>query len=83
MHISLTSRLEELVKEKVQTGLYNNASEVIREALRFMEQQEQVNELKFQVLRDAVRLGASEADRGLFSDRSVDEIIEEQLQKEK
>ena len=83
MHISLTNRLDEFVKEKVQTGLYNNASEVRREALRLLEQQEQVNELKLQVLRDAVRLGANEADRGLFSNRSVDEIIESQLQKEK
>jgi antitoxin ParD1/3/4 len=37
MHISLTPELESHVKAKVETGLYNNASEVIREALRFME----------------------------------------------
>ena len=83
MHVSLTSRLEDFVKEKVETGFYNNASEVVREALRLLEQKEQVHELKLQVLRDAVRLGANEADRGLFSNRSVDEIIESQLQKEK
>ena len=35
MHVSLTPALEEAVKRKVQSGLYNNASEVIREALRF------------------------------------------------
>ncbi|MGJ3232076.1 MAG: type II toxin-antitoxin system ParD family antitoxin [Oceanicaulis sp.] len=34
MHISLTERLEAWVREKVESGLYNNASEVIREALR-------------------------------------------------
>lgn len=34
MNISLTPELEEAVKAKVRTGLYNNASEVIREALR-------------------------------------------------
>ena len=34
MHISLTPELENAVKSKVQSGLYNNASEVIREALR-------------------------------------------------
>ena len=34
MHISLTPRLEAFVKSRVQSGLYNNASEVIREALR-------------------------------------------------
>ena len=34
MHISLTPELEKMVKKKVESGLYNNASEVIREALR-------------------------------------------------
>jgi antitoxin ParD1/3/4 len=34
MNISLTPELEEAVKRKVRSGLYNNASEVIREALR-------------------------------------------------
>jgi antitoxin ParD1/3/4 len=34
MHISLTPELEEVVKSKVASGLYNNASEVVREALR-------------------------------------------------
>jgi antitoxin ParD1/3/4 len=34
MNISLTPELEKAVKTKVNSGLYNNASEVIREALR-------------------------------------------------
>lgn len=34
MHISLTPELENAVKAKVQSGLYNNASEVVRDALR-------------------------------------------------
>jgi antitoxin ParD1/3/4 len=34
MNISLTPELESAVKAKVASGLYNNASEIIREALR-------------------------------------------------
>ena len=34
MNISLTPELEKMVQAKVESGLYNNASEVIREALR-------------------------------------------------
>ena len=75
MHVSLTPRLEEMVKEKVASGLYNNASEVIREALRLMEQQDQMLDIKRQALRDAVLLGFDQAERGEFSDRSVAEII--------
>jgi antitoxin ParD1/3/4 len=37
MNINLTPKLEEMVREKVKSGLYNNASEVVREALRMME----------------------------------------------
>ena len=36
MNINLTPQLEQLVRSKVTTGLYNSASEVVREALRLM-----------------------------------------------
>ena len=44
MNISLTPELESAVKAKVATGLYNNVSEVIREALRKSLLQEQENQ---------------------------------------
>lgn len=44
MHVSLPPELEEVVKRKVASGLYNNASEVIREALRLAIKQEAENE---------------------------------------
>ena len=44
MNISLTPELEKTVKEKVASGLYNNASEVIREALRQYLQREDENQ---------------------------------------
>jgi antitoxin ParD1/3/4 len=36
MNVSLTTKLEELVNEKVRSGLYHTASEVVREALRLL-----------------------------------------------
>ena len=36
MNVSLTPELEELVNEKVRSGLYHTASEVVREALRLL-----------------------------------------------
>ena len=44
MHVSLTPELENAVKAKVATGLYNNASEVVREALRQSLLREQDNQ---------------------------------------
>lgn len=43
MHISLTPELEKAVKQKVDSGLYNNASEVVREALRLSLKQDAEN----------------------------------------
>ena len=64
MHISLTPELESRVKAKVETGLYNNASEVIREALRFMETHEEwINEIKLARLREQLKVGADQLDR--------------------
>jgi putative addiction module CopG family antidote len=40
MNVSLTPELEELVNEKVRTGLYQTASEVVREALRLLKQRD-------------------------------------------
>ena len=64
MHISLTPELESRVKAKVETGLYNNASEVIREALRFMETHEDwIHEIKLTRLREQLKVGADQLDR--------------------
>lgn len=65
MHISLTPELESRVKAKVESGLYNNASEVIREALRFMETHEAwIGELKLARLREQINQGMAELDQG-------------------
>lgn len=65
MHISLTPELESRVKAKVKTGLYNNASEVIREALRFMETHEDwIHEIKLARLREQLKIGVDQPERG-------------------
>ena len=40
MNVSLTPELEKLVNEKVRGGLYQTASEVVREALRLLKQRD-------------------------------------------
>jgi antitoxin ParD1/3/4 len=42
MNVHLTPELEQMVQRKVKTGRYNSASEVVREALRLMEERDQV-----------------------------------------
>ena len=57
MNISLTPHLESLVKQKVDTGLYNSASEVIREALRLLEEKDRLNAIKLEALRHDIQKG--------------------------
>ena len=65
MHISLTNELESRVKAKVESGLYNNASEVIREALRFMDTHEDwIHEVKLARLREQLKVGVDQLERG-------------------
>jgi antitoxin ParD1/3/4 len=65
MNLSLTPELEKLIKAKVKTGLYNNASEVVREALRFMEtNHDLVHHMKLNQLRAELAAGEVEIARG-------------------
>jgi len=57
MNVNLTPQLEELVRSKVASGLYTSASEVVREALRLMDEQDQLRVAKLEQLRSDVRQG--------------------------
>jgi antitoxin ParD1/3/4 len=57
MNVNLTPKLEDMVKKKVASGLYNSASEVVREALRLMEEQDRVRAVKLEQLRQDIRDG--------------------------
>jgi antitoxin ParD1/3/4 len=59
MNVSLTPELEEIVAARVSSGRYASASEVIREALRLLEERDQLNQL-----RKDVRLGLEQLDQG-------------------
>jgi antitoxin ParD1/3/4 len=60
MNVSLTPELERLVNEKVESGLYQTASEVVREALRLLKERDHAREQ----LRADVRAGFDELTRG-------------------
>ena len=78
MHISLTPELEAQVKSKVASGQYNNASEVIREALRFMNTHEElIYHMKLEALRNKLAVGEEQAREGRFVDEDVTGIIRE------
>lgn len=57
MNISLTPHFEELVKGKVESGLYTSASEVMREALRLLEEYDQLRARRLEELRHEIQRG--------------------------
>jgi antitoxin ParD1/3/4 len=57
MNVNLTPQLEELVRAKVHSGLYSSASEVVREALRLMDEQDRLRQVKLEELRREIRRG--------------------------
>ena len=68
MNVHLTPELEQLIQNKVESGRYNSASEVVREALRLMEQKDELRSLQLQELRKRIDRGLSESDLGLGVD---------------
>ena len=71
MNVSLTPKLEGYVKAKVKSGDYNNASEVIREALRLLQQEEAIRESKMARLRKALQVGLDSPDVEDFDMKKV------------
>jgi antitoxin ParD1/3/4 len=56
-NVNLTPELDRFVLSRVESGRYENASEVVRAALRSMEREEQVYEQKLAALRKAIDEG--------------------------
>jgi antitoxin ParD1/3/4 len=57
--VALSPHFESFVKEQVNTGRFNNVSEVVRAGLRLLEDQEQAQAQKLQELRAAIQAGAA------------------------
>ena len=74
MNISLTPKLEKLVNDRVKSGLYTSASEVIREALRLLDSRDRG---MTQQLRADAEAGLRQLDAGQsrpFDDNAVERI---------
>lgn len=72
MNISLTPELEQLVNDKVTSGMYQTASEVIREGLRLLNDRDQ----RLSSLRRDIRAGFQAVERGGYTDFDASNIQE-------
>lgn len=76
MNVSLTAHLEKLVSDKVASGRYGSASEVVREALRLLEEQEHARNAQLHALKQAVAAGVADLKAGtrVFDSAMVERI---------
>jgi antitoxin ParD1/3/4 len=63
-NINLTEHFDLFVERQVSSGRYSNASEIVREALRLLEEEQQERDAKLKALRQAGKQGFDELDQG-------------------
>ena len=68
VNISLTPQQEAKVRQRVSAGDYASISEVMRAALRLLEQQEKLREIQLQELREEVMIGVRQDESGEVED---------------
>jgi len=74
MNVNLSPTFDSYIRKQLESGIYNNASEVIREALRLKMQQDEIYSTKIHALRAAIIKGE---DSGESSSFDIQEIIGE------
>ncbi len=74
MNVNLTPQMAEFVSNELATGDYASASELVRDALRILRRDRDVEAQKTEILRRKLDGGIGQAERGEFSARGVMEI---------
>jgi len=76
MNVSLTPELMHLVQSKVASGMYNNASEFVREAIRNIDTNEALlYELKLAKLKTILQPAINDAENGVYVDYSFAQLM--------
>jgi antitoxin ParD1/3/4 len=75
MNVSLTPELEQFVNQKVESGKYQTASEVIRDGLRLLLEREELHQKKLDQLRRDIAIGIEQADQGKVAPLNAKETL--------
>jgi antitoxin ParD1/3/4 len=76
LNFSLTPSLEQFIRDRAASGDYNNASEVVREAIRLLKRVEEQRALQAERLRAAIRDGDEALVRGEFTELNADQDLD-------
>ncbi|MFZ0944539.1 MAG: type II toxin-antitoxin system ParD family antitoxin [Syntrophobacteraceae bacterium] len=66
---------ERFIRQKIESGRYSSASEVIRDALRLLEEREELREIQFKTLRQQLQEG-KESGPGIPAERVFERLEE-------
>ena len=78
-NVVLTKRQEKFIEALVESGRYQNASEVLRDGLRLVEQRQAEEASRLKALREAARIGVAALDRGDFKEFENSEDLQTYL----
>ena len=78
-NVVLTDHQARLVERLVDSGRYQNASEVLREGIRLVEQQEAEHAARLRALREAAAAGIADIDSGYYRTFEALEPLREHL----
>jgi antitoxin ParD1/3/4 len=70
-NVVLSERQQQMVEALVRSGRYQNASEVLREGLRLIEERERLEDAKLKALKQAARQGWAEVSAGRYADHAA------------
>ncbi|MDP1650943.1 MAG: type II toxin-antitoxin system ParD family antitoxin [Rubrivivax sp.] len=73
-NVVLSEHQQALVETLVQSGRYQNASEVLREGLRLIEERERIAQAKLKALKQAARQGWADVSAGRYTDVADDRL---------
>jgi antitoxin ParD1/3/4 len=65
MKVSLTPQLQKFIEQRLKTGMYETASEVVREGLRLLKERDDADRRRLDALRADIAIGVAQADEGV------------------
>ena len=74
MNVSLTKELENYVQDKLNSGIYSSASEVVREGLRLLQEQDMLRNAKLNTLKYEINKGLSDSESDKISPLDTNSI---------
>lgn len=79
-NVNLTEHFDHFVEDQIHSGKYQNASEVFRAGLKLLEKTEQEQELKQELLRQAIEAGVEDLQQGRVIDFNDESELKQSLE---